>query len=552
MSGRSLFFYGGVVCLSVLIFTANAGAFVYYVDPAAAGSGDGSSWANAFHYLQDALGAAAYGDQIRVAQGVYRPDRTGADPTGNRNRESSFDLVNGVEMYGGFPAGGGPTVARRPLVFETILCGDLEGDDIPVADPRIMCDEASLVFQDNSYHVVTALNVDPNARLDGFIITAGNANGTPPVQQKGGGMYCASDDPAQPHIYGCRFIGNAAIWGGGLYNEDASTTVACCAFRGNGAVNYGGGVYNINFFNSGPAYANCTFSFNVTSGRGGGICNVSSDCSYVNCLVNANFAEDRGGGAYNMYQGCTPDYINCTFICNEALIEGGAMRDYAADTVLVNSIFWGNIAPVGPQLAARLDVCSMDISYCDVQGGLADINAVDNAYIIWGTGNIDAYPMFDVSEEPAECEPWAFRLMPGSPCLDAGDSLALPVDTADADNDGDTSEIISVDFRGYLRTVDDPDAPDLGNPPAPMVDMGVYERAVCGDPDHLTPLGDLDGNCKVDLFDFARLTAFYGAASCGEPDYCEGADLDQDGDVDDMDLALLAGNWLVCTHPDCD
>jgi len=48
---------------------------VIYVDDDAAGANNGSSWANAFNYLQDALEVAESGDEIRVAQGTYKPDR---------------------------------------------------------------------------------------------------------------------------------------------------------------------------------------------------------------------------------------------------------------------------------------------------------------------------------------------------------------------------------------------------------------------------------------------------------------------------------------------
>jgi hypothetical protein len=48
---------------------------IYYVDARATGTHDGSSWTNAFALLQDILAIAGPGSEIRVAQGVYRPDR---------------------------------------------------------------------------------------------------------------------------------------------------------------------------------------------------------------------------------------------------------------------------------------------------------------------------------------------------------------------------------------------------------------------------------------------------------------------------------------------
>ena len=49
---------------------------VIYVDADAAAEFNGSSWASAHRTLQDAISNAWYGDEIRVAQGTYRPDQT--------------------------------------------------------------------------------------------------------------------------------------------------------------------------------------------------------------------------------------------------------------------------------------------------------------------------------------------------------------------------------------------------------------------------------------------------------------------------------------------
>ena len=70
---------------------------------------------------------------------------------------------------------------------------------------------------DNSYHVVTGAT---GATLDGFTITAGNANGTSP-NDSGGGMYnrCRSS----PTLTNVTFSGNSAAGnGGGMYNDASS------------------------------------------------------------------------------------------------------------------------------------------------------------------------------------------------------------------------------------------------------------------------------------------------------------------------------------------
>ncbi len=51
---------------------------VIYVDDDAAGANNGSSWANAYNYLKDTLADANSAEkpiEIRVAQGIYKPDQ---------------------------------------------------------------------------------------------------------------------------------------------------------------------------------------------------------------------------------------------------------------------------------------------------------------------------------------------------------------------------------------------------------------------------------------------------------------------------------------------
>ncbi len=55
----------------------------------------GTSWAAAFPNLHDALNAAQPGDEIWVAQGVYKP-------TDGSDRMAHFVLPSGTGVYGGF------------------------------------------------------------------------------------------------------------------------------------------------------------------------------------------------------------------------------------------------------------------------------------------------------------------------------------------------------------------------------------------------------------------------------------------------------------------
>lgn len=160
---------------------------IYVDEDATSGADDGSSWTNAFLTLQSALAVAVNGDEIWVAEGTYYPD----EGTGQTNglRTSSFQLIQGVEIYGGF-VGTETQLSERnkePETNNTILSGDLNKDDDTGGD-----------ISENAYHIVTSDLVDNSAKLDGFSITSGNANGDGGSSQNIGGGIMLLDclDPA--------------------------------------------------------------------------------------------------------------------------------------------------------------------------------------------------------------------------------------------------------------------------------------------------------------------------------------------------------------------
>ena len=60
------------VLLLVIVESAFASQIIY-VDADAPGADNGSSWTDAYLYLQEALHEASSGDIIRVAEGIHKP-----------------------------------------------------------------------------------------------------------------------------------------------------------------------------------------------------------------------------------------------------------------------------------------------------------------------------------------------------------------------------------------------------------------------------------------------------------------------------------------------
>jgi predicted outer membrane repeat protein len=338
--------------LSVLVVATTAAGKIIYVDADATGANDGSSWADAYTYLQDALADANLAEEpteVLVAQGVYKPDQGDGQTPGDRN--ATFQLKNCVTIRGGYAgcAEPGPNV-RSIKTYETILSGD-----IGIPGYRL----------DNTFHIVTTVSgTNRTAILDGSTITGGNGS-------RGGGMY---NHAGSPTITNCIFIANSAEYGGGMFNFFSDPTVSDCTFIANSALaldiggGIGGGMYN---YSSDPTVTNCTFSCNSATCDGGGMYNTGSHPTVTNCAFSGNSATYDGGGMYN-YQSrstvanCTfsensgrhsgggmynsssyPTVTNCAFSCNSANNDrdGGGMYNLFSDPTVANCTFSENSAP---------------------------------------------------------------------------------------------------------------------------------------------------------------------------------------------------------------
>ncbi len=409
----------------VLSALGSAGAqTTWYVNDDAGPPNGCTSWVDACPDLQTALSLANSGDQIWVAAGTYTP----AGPAGERT--ATFQLESGVALYGGFAGTEDPqdplfTLADRDFVAnQTILSGDLDGNDAPVActvnSPDCnsfggLCGDDGFCIiatnnTENSYHVVTGSGTNATALLDGFTITAGNGNGGAP-HNRGGGMW---NEVGSPTVTLCTFTSNSvSSLGGGMANTAGSSpTVSDCVFRGNATsstgagagmynlaqshpmVNsslfsknsagfFGGGMYNIN--GSNPTVTNCTFEAN-TADYGGGMGNsTASGPTVVACIFNENVAV-QGGGMVNINASpfTSPVLVDCTFSNNSTSSSGGGMRNDSCSPDVTRCLFIGNSAGGGGGISCAQG-SSPIVTSCTFLGNLANTNG--GGILISGAGS---------------------------------------------------------------------------------------------------------------------------------------------------------------------
>ncbi|MCP4260892.1 MAG: hypothetical protein GY774_25790 [Planctomycetes bacterium] len=349
-----------LLCMLIMVMaaqTAVAGS-VIYVDADADGANDGSLWANAFNYLQDAFTAASAGDEIRVAQGVYTPDHGAGIMPGDR--EATFQIINGITLAGGYAGFGAPDPnARNVELYETILSGDLEGNDVDVNDPRDLLEEPT--YNENSYHIVTSRGNEPDTIIDGFIISHGNGTGS--------GIQIFSDGPT---IQNCKFTYNLGGAGGAINSRQSNLILNECSFVGNRA-NSGGGV--LSWGNA--VLTSCTFRDNSARDGGGAVKHTGGtleliDCEFVNNSVSWSLSYNDGTRGGALLAATSEEIVikNCIFNKNAAPY-GGAIRGY--DNLHIdNCVFTDNLAEFGGALFGLYDSTIMNCIFSGnraVEGG---------------------------------------------------------------------------------------------------------------------------------------------------------------------------------------
>ena len=287
---KKLFLFLTVCAVSLCASASNK-----YVSPTGDDSKDGSSWANARATIGSSIWSVGSGDTMFIAEGVYH---------------EAISAQSGCTYMGGFNA---ETGDRDPEVYESILDGTGMTSWLLVKydnDPEVRIVIDGLVFQ-NANHSEwggAAMFIRGNMTVNNCLFR-NNTSGS-----KAGGIFIDPSSTAQTVISNCLFENcNSTL-------VDQAAAISCEES-------------NLNTLIENCIIRGCTGDVMIYS---------KSGMTVRNCVIYNNHSSKNGC----IYGGGT--FINNT-ICNNTGVEGR----YAGARVegkVVNTIFWGNIAPNAPNV----------------------------------------------------------------------------------------------------------------------------------------------------------------------------------------------------------
>lgn len=412
-----------MITAALLLPAASLWSAVIHVSTTGNNANDGLSWNQAKLTVQAGLNAAASGDEVWVAAGIYVERVT---------------LKSGVALYGGFIGSETERDQRDWSANTTVLDGDESGS------------------------VVTSPSgATTDTRVDGFTIQNGTA-------YSGGGIYCYRSSPTVAN--NTVRHNTASVNGGGFYLSESHPVIVDNVITDNA----NSGIYCTS---SSP-----TISGNIISGSSTGIyCSFSAASITANTIagnsgygiychiqgtpsVNWNTISSNGCGVYSYYT--SPAVSNNTITrnngngvsCfhgspiitdniiagNDAVTGGGISCVEGSPTVTNNTIYGNSVIDDGggilvtgassPQISNNIIASNLgagiDCSACTGSPTLRNNCVYDNNYlgISPGTG--------DISEDPLLVNPddRDFHIASNSPCVDAGWNSAPMLAEKDMDN----------------------------------------------------------------------------------------------------------------------
>jgi hypothetical protein len=369
-------------------------------------------------------------------------------------------------------AGGTLVLTNGQLDIDKSLTieGDIDGNGVP--DITIDAGGHSRVFD-----VVSGLSGSPiTATLDGLVMVNGYV-----ASVNGGGIAIGNYDAVT--VSNSRLAGNVAHYtagpgggsGGAISVGQSSLTLLNTTIDHNSAQNDGGGIYDaqgsVNVVNS-------TLSGN-SAGVGGGVYNRLGTLTTVNATLSGNSASGDGGAIENFL--ATANLYDSTLTGNLSN-DVGAIDNEGGSLTLSNSIVAGNYGPQrgdiagdfgtriyfrGNNIVGSPPAVTFGASIDTSQGAYTQIDGFSQAGLETVFAQVAQNPHTGVLSgvlanngglvQTVAIDPTGFA-------HNAGSNAALPADTLDLNNNGNTGEPLPVDARAFARVV------------GGTVDIGAFEQ----------------------------------------------------------------------------
>lgn len=417
--------------LLFIIISVNISASTIYVNSSASGSNNGLSWTNAYTNLQEALSNAIYGDEIWVASGTYKATTT-------TDRNISFVMKNGVNLYGGFSGNETSITQRNISANPTTLSGDIGalGDN-----------------SDNTYTLVRLTSITSGLTFDGFRLISGKASsGTGGIALNnntgiininncyfynntgtvGGAIFLAYQGNYTVNINNCDFISNISVYGA-IFADDSSLNklnMINCRFRGSVA----GGEAVLRFLGANLTIDRCIITNNSSTQSNLMYLDANSSAKISNTLIVGNAYYESAIAFYGS-SGVSQILENVTVTHNKkTFLSTFYTAVYSANGTakVYNSIVYGNTNSSNNE---QID-----------SGNTVENSIVENGYTS-GVNILNTNPLFfnpnNQNAAPFDCIGYDYTLQNTSPAINSGNNNFV---TKSLDLTGNT--------RIYQNTVD--------------------------------------------------------------------------------------------------
>ena len=359
---------------------------IIYISENATGGDTGIDWANAYSGrdgIQKAFNrinnsaCTGYDYVLYVGAGTYYPGDSSSD---------TIELLENMEMYGGFPAEGCDFADRNTKKYKPVLTGQVD---------------------DDSYiDINTVVTMGNNTVLDGFIVE--NAN-----------RYCVYGNNADFVLKNCEIRDSGQFGVFALAGDDyGNVTIKSCKINDNeeSGVYHEGTGYNLNIYNS----------WVMRSGYNGVHTLDSTIISKNNIISESNIKSHSSQGIRIEYPTDTPILYGNTisnnrgeglyFVDEETINDPNDYPDIQNCIIFYNNCNGNQLSGVDPEDIA---------SYCFIQG------CSNLALQIY-----DMDPMFACPEDPnGTPDLQNYHLAYNSVCKDIGNASLVTNDDLDYDNE---------------------------------------------------------------------------------------------------------------------